>query len=419
MLDCLAPLRPTALPALLFLAWLPVFLALPPRWARGFFSVAGVITLVVVGGPWLAGGLVAAIFAGYAVVELAARLPARRLAFALALLLIHAAYGACFYLPLPAAFATGALREADRPGVFLFFSGIALTFLRLVSYLHERLRRGAPRLTLADYLAHMLFFPQFRHGPIERGHAFAVKLRDARRNWQPRDLAAGLARIAAGALPLVVIAPILRYAPRLLPTAFHDDPTAAWSSPAALSLPQVLLLMHLPAVVLYAAESAFASLQLGTARTFGVVGSENFNVPLLARDPREVWHRWNITFSLWLRDYAYIPLGGGRQRKHLNLILVFVYCSLLHGPQWRCLAWGLWTGATLAAYVWLRERFARREATTPRSYSRLLRIAGGIAARLLTFHWFAVGVTIIVDPEYCGVRMLAHYLRLLAALVGL
>jgi D-alanyl-lipoteichoic acid acyltransferase DltB (MBOAT superfamily) len=174
------------------------------------------------------------------------------------------------------------------------------------------------------------------------------------------------------------------------------------------------LFIHAPAVLLYLLESSFAHLQLGVSRAFGIVGTENFDRPFLARDPRDVWHRWNITLSTWLRDYVYIPLGGNRCHKYRNILLVFIYVSLLHGLQPRCLAWGLWTGGTLALYQWLRDRYRARKRPTstlrPTSTFRFILIT---LARLATFHWFAIGVTIILDPDYCGARLLRQYVTLL------
>jgi D-alanyl-lipoteichoic acid acyltransferase DltB (MBOAT superfamily) len=416
MFEALSPFRPSALPALLFLAWLPLFLFVPARHIRPFIVGVSLLTLVFVGGPWLAAGLVGTVLLGYLLVESAVRLRTRRgPACALAVILLHLAYFACFHLPLPAAFRAPPLRTADGPGVFIFFSGIALTFLRLLSYFCDRQRGHLPPTRLTDYLAYMLYFPQFLHGPLERAGDFLPKLERARSNWQPRDVPAGLARIALGAAVLVFGALFARLAATALPPAFRTDPLAGLARPELLSLPQLLVLIHAPAVFLYLCESAFASIQLGTSRVFGVHGTENFRAPLLAQNPRDVWHRWNITFSGWLRDYAYIPLGGNRRNKYLNTALVFIYCGLLHSPQLRCLAWALWTGSTLAAYTWLRDIVTHRrrpaEPPTPRSRPHFI---VGLLARLATFHWFSIGVTIILDPDYCGYRILRRYLDVLA-----
>jgi len=424
----LQALRPTALPALAFLVWWPLFALLPARHTRAFFILAGLVTLVVVEGPWLALGLLAAIVLGYVGVERVVRLRSgRRAAFGALLALIHAVYWATFFLPLPAAYAGPQLRPADWPGTFVLMSGIGLTFVRLVSYAWDRMR-GVQREGAApaepstatgfrDYLTYMLFFPQFRHGPVERCAAFAERIRTARRTWTPRDAGVGLLRIAWALLVLNGLAKagalVEKATGRQLTSAVWDG----LSQPERLSGTQWLVIVLAPALVLYVMESSFAGVQLGVSRVFGVHGTENFRYPLLARSPREVWHRWNITVSQWLRDYAYIPLGGGRQRRYLNTLLVFVYCGLLHGPQWRCVVWGLWSGGTLAGLRWIGDRLpARRDDAPPRP--RWLEVARGVLARLGTFLWFCVGVTIIVDPASCGWGLLRRGVELLGAALG-
>ena len=405
--------RPTAVPAIVFLVWWPLFAVLPGRFTRTFFIIAGVLTLAAVEGPWLALGLLAAILLGYALVEGAVRLPrGRGPAFAALLVLLHAAYWACFYLPLPAVFEHARLREPDKHPTFVLFSGIAVTFFRLVSYAWDRWRAAGGPTRLRDYLAYMLFFPQFRHGPVERCGSFADKLRTAREVWTQRDLGVGLLRVLAALASLVGLMGAAQGVGKIMPAPLTNVGMDILSHPEQLTAGQVLLLMHVPLLILYVLESSFARLQLGVARAFGVKGTENFNYPLLARSPRELWHRWNITVSSWLRDYAYIPLGGNRRHKYLNIALVFVYCGLLHALQRRCLAWGIWTGGTLALFLWIADRWKAWRANAPPVHP-VTGAIGGFVARLLTYHWLCIGVTIILDPEYCGLKVLARYLEII------
>jgi len=433
--------RPTAVPAVAFLPWLAVY-AFLPAWRGGkFFTLASVVTLAVVEGPWLTLGLVAAVVLGYALVEGVFRLPVgwRRWAFLAVLLAMHAAYWASFHLPVPEVFRHAPLRDADRAPVFVLFSGIGATFLRMVSYAWDRWRGVCGRTGLRDYLTYMLFFPQFRHGPLERYGDVAAQVRSAAGAWGLRDAAVGLGRVAIALATLGLLVAVGAAAGRYVPEVFGRPGLPALLHPERLSAGELLLLMHAPLVLLYLLESSYARLQLGVSRAFGVRGTENFHYPLLAGSPREVWHRWNITVSTWLRDYAYIPLGGSRRHKYRNIVLVFVYCGLLHALQWRCIAWGLWTGGTLALFVWLTDRWnayatrtrsvdpevAGRHAVEPfkdsagarrlrHSAQAVLRWLGGVAARILTFHWLAIGVTIVLDPEYCGARVLARYLQWLS-----
>ncbi len=433
MIDVLVLMRLTALPALVFLLVLPVFLALPARHARAVLIVASAAAICVVAGPVLGGMLLAANVAGYFLVELLARLPARRtVGVVVGVVVLHAGYWACFALPVPYPFAMegGGLGAATS---FILMSGIGLTFFRLITYFKARLYDPVPPLSLADYLLFMLYFPQFRHGPIERAYTFVLRLRVARERWTPQQLWVGLGRISAGLAVLVVGRSVLAIWDHYLPEELEGDLRVLFSDPGRFADVQIIMLVQLPAVALYFLESAYAHLQLGVSRAFGVIGSENFNHPYLATNPRAFWYRWNITLFHWLRDYVYKPLRGRRGAKYRRLpavVLTFVYCGLLHAPQWSCVVWGAWMGIGVAAYVVfeqasgrrgraarvapgangaLPERGAARIGRPPGGFGRLL---GRIAARLLVYQWFCIGVTIILDAEQYGLPVLRRWLAI-------
>ncbi|MBU0640594.1 MAG: hypothetical protein KKB50_17165 [Planctomycetes bacterium] len=407
-MDLIQLWRPTALPVLLYLVWLPLFLLLPGQHVRTFFIGTGLATLLIVAGPALALGLVLAILGGFALVEGVVRLGrGRRLAFAVVLVGMHVGYWACFHLPRPEPFEHAALRLEDRPSLMILFCGIALTFLRLVSYFWDRMRQPRVRVALLDYLAYMLFFPQFRHGPLERCQAFATRLRNARANWTTHDFSAGVLRIALGFATLGALAAILTQ----LAGATQFDP---FRQPELVSATRVLLLVHGPPLALYAVESAYASLQLGVARVFGVTGSENYRYPLIARTPREVWHRWNITLFAWLRDYAYRPLRSLPGHRHWGVLVVFVYCGLLHGLQLRCLAWGICTGGTFMLWSGLAGALPRRH-SGGRPRRRLPPLLRSVLSWAGTYCWASLSLLILLDPDYCGWRLLLRYFEVLAA----
>jgi D-alanyl-lipoteichoic acid acyltransferase DltB (MBOAT superfamily) len=397
----LQAVRGTAFPALVLLwAW-PVFMLLPARAAPAFFIITGLIAATLVDGPLIAAGIALAAVVGYVLIEAVARMQrGRRVAFAALLAGLHAAYWACFWLPVPAAFGVPEPRALNAGPIFVLFSGIGLTFFRLVSYLHDRAWRGQPRVSARDFAACMLFLPQLRHGPLERATPFAERLVQARARWTWRDGVIGVLRIGWVLLVCLVVLEL---------TAYKGQPPLrsvdVWAEPERLALPDLLFMLFVPACGLYVLESLFAHVSLGVGRVFGVVGTENYRYPLASTRPPEVWLRWNITLSHFLRDYAFTPLGGARRRYALNVVLTFVYCGLLHGLQWRALVWGLWTGVTLALWSglehWWRRRRRARRAVEAR-WRRPLTVAAGWA---LTYLWASVAVLILLDPRYFGWRL--------------
>jgi alginate O-acetyltransferase complex protein AlgI len=97
--------------------------------------------------------------------------------------------------------------------------------------------------------------------------------------------------------------------------------------------------------------SGYSDMAIGFARMHGIVLPENFRWPYLARDLASFWQRWHISLSTWIRDYVYIPLGGGRRgpvRKAVNGLAAFALCGLWHGAGWNFLVWGLYHGIGLA-----------------------------------------------------------------------
>ena len=102
---------------------------------------------------------------------------------------------------------------------------------------------------------------------------------------------------------------------------------------------------------------------IGVAKTFGYDLCKNFDMPYLSRNPTELWQRWHISLSTWLRDYLYIPLGGNRKgkvRTKINLMLTMLLGGLWHGANWQMVLWGALHGGALVVHKTVREQSNRR-----------------------------------------------------------
>jgi alginate O-acetyltransferase complex protein AlgI len=109
----------------------------------------------------------------------------------------------------------------------------------------------------------------------------------------------------------------------------------------------------------------------------------NFLRPYTAESLVEFWRRWHITLSFWLRDYLYIPLGGSRGGRVLeirNILLTMVLGGLWHGANWTFVNWGLLHGVGLS-FVHLKNRLFGDRFRLP----RLLAVA--ITFHFVTFAW--------------------------------
>jgi D-alanyl-lipoteichoic acid acyltransferase DltB (MBOAT superfamily) len=194
-----------------------------------------------------------------------------------------------------------------------------------------------------------------------------------------------------------------------------SDLAAAVRSPASLTLVDVMVLVHLPVAMLYALEWASAGLQLSASRCYAVQGTENFDHVWRMRNPADCWRRWQTTLGAWVQDYAFKPLMRRTRSASAAIVLAFVYCGLLHGPQWRCFVWGLYNGVSVAAASWWLRR--RRGASGPKPIA--LRILIEVAGRATLLIWISVGMTILIDPDGCGLPLLRRYVALLATALGI
>ena len=80
--------------------------------------------------------------------------------------------------------------------------------------------------------------------------------------------------------------------------------------------------------------AATADIPVLIGRLFGFPLPDPFRLPLLARNPVELWRRWGLYNRHVLLQLVYFPLGGGRRRKYLNVMLTFLASALLLHSGW-------------------------------------------------------------------------------------
>ncbi|TSA16913.1 MAG: MBOAT family protein, partial [Betaproteobacteria bacterium] len=162
---------------------------------------------------------------------------------------------------------------------------------------------------------------------------------------------------------------------------------------------------------LYFDFSGYSDMAIGLARLFGIVFPANFNSPYKATSIIDFWRRWHMTLSRFLRDYLYIPLGGGRcppLRRHANVMATMLLGGLWHGAGWTFVIWGGLHGLYLVInHVW-RAVCARwfGPISLPPALARTL-------AQLLTF------VAVVVAWVFFRADSLAAAQAILEAMAGL
>ena len=80
-------------------------------------------------------------------------------------------------------------------------------------------------------------------------------------------------------------------------------------------------------IQLYCDFSGYTDLARGSALLLGFDIPENFRQPYSASNLGDFWQRWHITFSQWLRDYIYIPIGWFEMlsKPHFNQPIHYVF----------------------------------------------------------------------------------------------
>lgn len=220
--------------------------------------------------------------------------------------------------------------------------GISFFTFQALSYTVDVYRgRAAARRNFVDFALFVAFFPQLVAGPIERAERLLTAV-ETERKFDLGIFASAWPLIITGYLKKLVIADNV---------SIYADKVFDLASPNWL-----LLLAGASAFTLqiYADFSAYTDIARGTARLFGFELMENFNQPYSALTPSDFWRRWHISFSTWIRDYLYIPLGGSRAKTPAAMAAVvlatFGLSGLWHGAAWHFVLWGLYHGALLLIY---------------------------------------------------------------------
>jgi alginate O-acetyltransferase complex protein AlgI len=219
--------------------------------------------------------------------------------------------------------------------------GISFYTFHSMSYIIDIYRRVLiPLHRFSDYALYVLYFPQLVAGPIARANFLIPQIHNPRQVTYD-GIVQGSWLMLWGFFKKLVIADN---------AALVAD--SVFSAPATSGL-TCLVGIYAFALQIYGDFSGYTDIARGIAKLMGIELSFNFNLPYLAKNPAELWRRWHISLSTWLRDYLYIPLGGNRHgeiKTYRNLLLTMLLGGLWHGAAWHFVAWGGYHGTLLAGH---------------------------------------------------------------------
>lgn len=220
----------------------------------------------------------------------------------------------------------------------LFPLGISFYTFQALSYLIELYWQeiDEERKPL-DFLLYMTFFAKFLSGPIERPNAFLPQLKEAK-PFDYDTVNFGLKLIFIGLIKKLVIADNL--------STNIDNTFLNLHTASGLQLSMATLLYP---IELYADFSGYTDMAIGVAALFGIRLSPNFNRPFIAQTTADLWRRWHMSFSFWVKDYVYLPLASSLRRWKekgifASLLLTFVALGIWHGAGWTFVVYGLIQG---------------------------------------------------------------------------
>ncbi len=210
--------------------------------------------------------------------------------------------------------------------------GISFYTFQTLSYTIDVYRRKLePTNDFIVFAAFVSFFPQLVAGPIERATHLLPQFY-TKRIFDYNMAVDGLRQILWGLFKKIVIAD------NSAEIANHIFNNSDHYSGSTLLLGALFFTFQI-----YGDFSGYSDIAIGTSRLFGFDLMRNFAFPYFSRDIAEFWRRWHISLSTWFRDYLYIPLGGSRGSKWMNIrniFIIFIVSGFWHGANWTFIVWG-------------------------------------------------------------------------------
>lgn len=220
-----------------------------------------------------------------------------------------------------------------------------------------------PTHNFFDFALFVSFFPQLVAGPIERAKNLLPQIHN-KRHFDKDQIFRGFHLIFWGLFKKVFVADNLGI--------IVDQ---VYANPAATGTEYVLATWAF-AFQIYGDFSGYSDIARGTAKCLGIELMHNFKQPYFAVNPSDLWRRWHISLSSWLRDYLYIPLGGNRKgpwKTYRNLFLTMLLGGLWHGAAWNFVLWGAYHGIILSIYRTFKKDRRPHLLSTSSLWSYILR----------------------------------------------
>lgn len=278
---------------------------------------------------------------------------------------------------------------------FFFFAGTSYFLVKAWTLAKDRADgriRNFDPLTAAAYFLHL---PTYLSGPM---HYYAEFESGLRRTYPLSALSVVdiMLKLLWGLTKVTVLSPLMQPV-SLLALRGAADPSLAQMGLGAIAF----------SAVLYLDFSGYSDMAIAVSRLVGMDAPENFKLPYLARNIREFWQRWHITFTRALTAYIFVPLSRVLQ-KHcsgspklvmiLGYMVTFGFAGYWHGPTANFVVWGLYHATGLIAYDFFRQWRLRRRVAGAAAVHSLVGKVQQWAAVTVTFLYVSFGWIFFVLP---------------------
>jgi alginate O-acetyltransferase complex protein AlgI len=225
------------------------------------------------------------------------------------------------------------------PATLKIMMPLAISFytFQFIAFQVDVFKKQVNEVAAGKFFLFMLFFPHLISGPILRSGDFYSQVGNEVESKEGQTR--GLYLIALGLIKKLFIADVLGY---LINPVFK--------APAEYGSIDTLLAIFGYSAQIYCDFSGFIDIARGMAKMFGYDMPVNFRSPYFSTSFSELWTRWHITLSAFIREYIYFPLGGNRvgpARQYLNLFAAMVLSGIWHGETLNFLIWGILHGLFL------------------------------------------------------------------------
>ncbi len=209
--------------------------------------------------------------------------------------------------------------------------GISYYTFTIIAFLLEVLwKRTTTRLNALEYFISISYFPIIMMGPIERLSKFSLQLR-TQRVITLDSFKNGLYPIALGLFKLTAIA-------NPLETIINHNKNPALETYGF----GLITYCFLAFMKLYAEFSGFINVVTGLSLFLGFQISKNFDQPYFATSVSDIWKRWHMSLTLWLRDFVFTPLVLKTKNIALSSVIVMFLVGAWHGMIIDFFYWSLY-----------------------------------------------------------------------------